>query len=130
MAGTQQPSKLLNIILWVAQLILAAGFIWAASTKLFTPADELAAMWPWTAANPTLVKLTAVFDLLAGIGLVLPMLLRIKPRLTIYAAYGATALMVAASIFHVSRGEGSLIGINIFFAVVAAFIAWGRGKQY
>jgi hypothetical protein len=120
----------MNIGLWIAQVILAAGFIWAACTKLLQPADKLAALWPWTADHPVLVKLTAVFDLLAGIGLIFPMLFRIQPRLTLYAAYGTIALMIAAGIFHISRGEGSQIGVNIFFAVLAIFILWGRQKKY
>jgi putative oxidoreductase len=72
------------------------------------------------------VKLTGILDLLAGLGLVLPGLFRIQPKLTVYAAYGIIALMIAASIFHISRGEASLIGVNIFFLAVAAFVAWGR----
>ena len=119
----------MNIILWVAQVILAASLIWASSMKLFQPADKLAEMWPWTADNANLVKLTGVLDLLAGIGLVLPALLRIQPKLTIYAAYGTIALMLAASIFHITRGEGSQIGVNVFFAAFAVFIAWGRLKK-
>ncbi|RYE23369.1 MAG: DoxX family protein [Sphingobacteriales bacterium] len=126
MSAESKPSKALNIILWIAQITLAAVFIWAACTKLFTPVDKLAAMWPWTAAHPGLVKFTAIIDLLAGLGFVLPMLLRTQPRLTVYAAYGSIALMIAASAFHISRGEASLIGVNIFFAILAAFVAWGR----
>jgi hypothetical protein len=129
MASEQKHSKAINGLLWAAQLILSASLIWASYTKLFTPADALAKMWPWTATHPNLVKLTAVLDLLAAIGLVLPALLNIQPRLTIYAAYGTIALMVAASIFHISRGEASLIGVNIFFAVFAILIAWGRQKK-
>lgn len=116
----------MNVILWIAQVILAVGFIWAAAMKLFQPADKLAAMWPWTADHAGLVKFTGVLDLLAGIGLVLPAALRIQPKLTIYAAYGTIALMIAASAFHIVRGEASQIGMNIFFAVMAVFIAWGR----
>ncbi len=129
MTNTRKASGKMNSILWVAQVVLAAGFLWAAAMKLLEPADRLAAMWPWTADHTGLVKVTGVLDLLAGIGLVLPALLRIWPRLTVYAAYGAIALMIAASIFHISRGEGSQIGINVFFAVVAAFIAWGRQRK-
>jgi preprotein translocase subunit Sec61beta len=126
----QQKTPLaLNIGLWIAQVISAASFIWAASTKWFTPPGELVAMWPWTADHLVLVKLTGVVDFLAGIGIVLPALLQIQPRLTVYAAYGTIALMVAASIFHIARGEASLIGVNIFFALCAAFIAWGRTKK-
>ena len=128
MANEQKKSNALNIILWIAQVLLALSLIWASSMKLFQSADKLAQMWPWTADNAGLVKFTSVLDLLAGIGLVLPALLRIQPKLTVYAAYGIIALMIAASVFHIARGEGSQIGANIFFAVFAIFIAWGRQK--
>ena len=129
MTSEQETSKTMNVILWIAQVILAISFIWAASLKLFQHADKLAEMWPWTANNASLVKFTGVLDLLAGIGLVLPVLLRIQPKLTIYAAYGTIVLMIAASIFHIARGESSQIIVNIFFAVLAVFIAWGRQKK-
>lgn len=129
MTSEQKKSKVMNIILWIAQVILAVSLIWASTMKLFQSADKLAEMWPWTADNASLVKLTGILDLLAGIGLVLPALLRIQPKLTIYAAYGTIALMVAASIFHITRGEVTQIGVNIFFAVFAVFIAWGRHKK-
>lgn len=123
------PSKALNITLWICQVLLALTFIWAAGMKLVSPADKLAAMWPWTADNVTLVKVTGIIDLLAGLGLVLPGLLKVQPKLTVYAAYGTILLMIAASVFHISRGEAGQIGFNIFVLVLAAFIAWGRGKK-
>jgi hypothetical protein len=123
MVSEQKSSPALNIIPWIAQVLLSVTLIWSGAMKLFA-ADQLP--WPWIAENPLLAKLTAVPDLLAGIGLVLPALLRIQPRLTIYAAYGTIALMISACIFHIARGEGSQIGFNIFVAVIAAFIAWAR----
>lgn len=120
----------MNILLWIAQVLLSTTFMWSATMKLFQPADQLAEMWAWAAGNTGLVQLTGVLDLLAGIGLIAPALLRIQPVLTVYAAYGTLALMTAASIFHIARGEASQIGINIFFAVVAAFIAWGRQRKH
>lgn len=128
MKTEQRPNKALNILLWVAQVLLASSMVWAACMKLLKPADELAAMWPWTAAHPALVKMTGVLDLLGALGLVLPGLLRMQPRLTVYSAYAIIALMIAASIFHIVRGEANLIGVNIFFAVLAVLIAWGRRK--
>jgi hypothetical protein len=130
MTNQQKISKTMNICLWVAQVILASSLIWASTMKLFQPADKLAEMWPWTADHTILVKLTGVLDLLAALGLILPALLRIQPKLTIYAAYGIILLMIAASIFHIARGEASQIGINIFFAAFAVFIAWGRLKNH
>ncbi|MES2555287.1 MAG: DoxX family protein [Bacteroidota bacterium] len=119
----------MNILLWTAQLLLALTLGWASAMKLFLPAEKLAEMWPWTADNSGLVKLTGVLDLLAAIGLILPALLRIQPKLTIYTAYALVALMIAAAIFHISRGEASQIGVNIFVVLLALFIAWGRQKK-
>src|SRR4051812_7105771 len=98
-------SKSLNILVWIAQILLSASFIWAACVKLFQSSDKLTAMWPWTAENTGLVRFTGVLDLLAGLGLVLPQLLNIKPVLTVYTAYAILLLMICATIFHVSRGE-------------------------
>jgi hypothetical protein len=125
MPGEKKPFPLLNTVLWIAQFLLSVILTWSGAMKLFA-VDQLP--WPWIAENPMLAKLTALADLLAGIGLVLPALLRIQPRLTVYAAYGTIALMIAACTFHIVRGEGSQIGFNIFVAVVAGFIAWGRRK--
>ena len=118
--------RILNVSLWIAQIIVALSFIWASAMKLFLPADKLAAMWPWTAGNRSLVIVTGLIDLLAGAGLVLPALLSNRKAITVYAAWGTIALMIAACIFHITRGEASLIWVNIFFAVMAALIAWGR----
>lgn len=122
-------SKTLNIAVWLCQLLLAATLVWASSMKLFKPIDELAQMWPWVADNPTLTKITGIFDLLGGLGIVLPSVLRIKPVLTIYAGYGIIALMLAASAFHISRAEASQIGFNIFVGLVAGFISWARSRK-
>lgn len=129
MTNGQKTSGAMHIILWVAQVVLAAVLIWAGVMKLFQPAGKLAEMWPWTAGNSGLVIPTGILDLSAAIGLVFPALFRIRPRLTIFAAFGVVALMVSASVFHILRGEASQIGINICFGIIAVFIAWGRSKK-
>ncbi|MBU3125913.1 DoxX family protein [Sinomicrobium weinanense] len=116
----------MNTILWIVQVFLAVTFIWAGTMKLFQ-SDELP--WPWVKENPELVTISGIFDVLAGIGLTLPSLLRIQPKLTIYAAYGTVALMVSAIVFHIMRGEGNQIGFNIFILASAVFIVWGRLKK-
>ncbi|GAB4037445.1 DoxX family protein [Spirosoma jeollabukense] len=127
MSSQRKSSKAIHLILWVAQVVLAATFIWAAAMKLFQPVEKLAALWPWTGQIPGIVvKLTGLIDLVGAIGLILPSLLRIKPQLTPIAAIGVIALMLCASIFHIARGEAAQIGANIVFAGMAAFIAWGR----
>lgn len=87
-------------------------------------------MWPWAGEVPVvLVKLTGLIDVVGAAGLILPAVLRVKPKLTPVAAIGIIILMVCAGIFHITRGEASQIGVNIVFAAIAAFIAWGRWKQ-
>jgi uncharacterized membrane protein YphA (DoxX/SURF4 family) len=126
MTNEQTKLKVINVILWIAQVLLAVTLIWAGVMKLFKP-EELP--WQWVKENPSLVKVTGILDLLAGIGLIIPSLLRIQPKLTIYAAYGTIALMVGASVFHISRGEASQIGFNVFVAITAVFIAWGIKRK-
>ncbi len=130
MTNTQTPSKAWNISLWILQALLAATLIWAAMMKLGKSPQDLAAMWPWTGeVSPALVKLTGLADLLGGLGLLLPALLRIKPVLTPVAALGVVALMIYAGVFHILRGEASQIGFNVMVAIMAAIIAWGRFRK-
>ncbi|PLK44452.1 DoxX family protein [Emticicia sp. TH156] len=124
--NNQNTSKIRNLAAWLCQILLSAGFLWAAYLKLFQPIDQLAQMWPWTGDNPTLTRVAGLVDLMGGLGIILPTALRIKPILTLYAAYGTILLMLAASAFHISRGESSQIGFNIFFAALAALVAWAR----
>jgi hypothetical protein len=127
MTNQHKPSKALHIALWVVQVLIAATLLWAAGVKLFQPAAQVAAMWPWAGEVPVAVlKFTGVIDLLGGLGLLLPSLLRVWPRGTAVAAMGIVVLMVCASVFHIVRGEGSQIGFNIVFGALAGFVAWGR----
>jgi hypothetical protein len=130
MTNQPKPSKALHIALWVVQILVAITLLWASAVKLFQPVGEVAAMWPWAGEVPVAVlKLTGVVDLLGGLGLILPALLRIQPRLTPIAAVGIVVLMFCASAFHISRGEGSQIGFNVLFAALSAFVAWGRWRK-
>jgi putative oxidoreductase len=126
----QKSSKVVNIVLWVFQGLLAAMFIMAGASKLFQTISELANSLPWVTEVPEgLVRFIGISELLGGLGLLLPSLLRIKPILTPVAALGLAAVMVLASIFHISRGETSVIGMNFVIMAIALFVAWGRMKK-
>lgn len=126
-SNLKKPSKAIHIALWVAQVVLAGLFLMAGTMKLTTPMDELIAAMAWTGDVPAwLVRFIGASELLGAIGLLLPALLRVKPVLTTWAAIGIATIMVFALVFHVSRGEASVVGINIVFGLIAVFIAWGR----
>lgn len=123
MTSELKTSKTMNTILWIVQGLLALTFIWSGFMKILNPQD-LPFLWVKDIRN--LVVLTGVVDFLGGLGVVLPGLFRVQPKLTIFAAYGIIVLMTVASVFHISRGEAKDIGFNIFMALLAVFVVWGR----
>jgi len=125
--ATRRPSKVLNTCLWIVQGLLALTFAGTGVWKLTTPIPELAAKMPWMGQeSPVLLYATAVFDLLGGLGIILPSITRIKPRLVVLAALGCVALMTAAIVFHFSRGEGLNTPFNFLMIALSLFVAWGR----
>ncbi|MCE7067195.1 DoxX family protein [Dyadobacter sp. CY326] len=127
----QVKLRTLNTLLWSLQILLTATFLWAGFIKLFTPAEQLSRMWPWTGEYPLLVSIAGLADTLAGIGMTIPRILRIRPAVTLYACYGIILLMVIAIIFHVSRGEVSQLGINfaITLTAIVVILIWNYLKK-
>jgi len=129
MKNEKYTSKNMNILFWVTQVLLAVILIMGAIMK-FLPIEKIAPMMPWTGQIPALfVRLLGIIDLLGAVGLILPSLLKIKPQLTFWTSLCIIALMLCAIVFHISRGEATSIGINIFSMIIAAFIAWGRYEK-
>ena len=126
----QKNNKAINIALWVAQVLLGLLFLMAGATKAFQPIEAMAESLPWVLTTPSvLVRFIGVSEILGGLGLLLPSMLRIKPFLTVWAAIGLAVIMLLAALFHGSRGEFTAIGANLTFMAVLAFIAWGRSKK-
>lgn len=128
---TQSSSdKRLHIALWVAQIALAAVYAMAGFMKLTTPIPDLTAMMGWPGVVPAFfVRFVAAAELAGAIGLILPMLTRIQPRLTVLAALGLVVLQIGAMFTHVIRAEFEILPINLVLLALAAFVAWGRGKR-
>jgi hypothetical protein len=61
-----------------------------------------------------------------GVGLILPAMTGVKPKLTPLAAFGLTLVMILAAVFHIARGEYNFVPTNLVLGGVAAFIAYGR----
>jgi hypothetical protein len=128
--SNEKSSKVLNVILWIAQLMLAAIFLMVGFIKVVTPIDQLAASLPFVKEMPAaFIKFIGVSEILGGLGLLLPSLLRVKPEITVLAAKALIIVMTLALVFHVSRGEFSAIGTNIVLGAIALFISWGRSRK-
>jgi len=116
--------------IWLEQFILAALFIFSAFMKITAPIPELAKMMPWTGDHSELfVRFIGFVDLAGGLGILLPSLTRILPRLTVLAALCCSVLQVFAMIFHLSRGEAAVIILNIFMLSLSLFVLWGRARK-
>lgn len=117
----------MNILLWVLQILLAAAF--AAHGVLFlNPPPEL--LVEMDKMLPTWFRLfLGVAEVAAAIGLILPGITRIMPRLVPLAAAGIMLVMVSATILHATRpGEmGSAITTAVLL-LLATFVAYMRWK--
>lgn len=117
----------MNIVLWIVQVLLAAAFAMAGFTKISQPIEAMVGMMPWAANVPLLlVRFIGVAEVLGALGLILPGLTKIQPRLTAYAAAGLALVMLLAIIFHLTRGEFGNIVPNVVLLALAAFVAYRR----
>lgn len=66
-----------------------------------------------------------VCEFLGAVGLILPAMTGVKPKLTPFAALGLKLIMILAAVFHIVRGEYNFVPINLVLGG-AAFIAYRR----
>lgn len=124
-------SSRLNIGLWSAQILLVALYGMVGIMKLTQPIPELTAMMGWPGLVPALaVRFIGLAELAGALGLILPILTKILPRLTILAALGLVAVQIGAMATHISLGEFSVLPLNLVLLALAAFVAYGRNKTH
>jgi uncharacterized membrane protein YphA (DoxX/SURF4 family) len=116
----------MNIVLWILQVLLALAFLAHGWMFLFPP-PAIAAMM--NASLPRWFQLfLGVAEVLAGIGLTLPGITRIKPWLIVWAAGGIMIVMVSATIWHAVRGEISSAVVTAVLLAMATFVAYMRQR--
>ena len=72
------------------------------------------------------VRLVGLSELLAALGLILPMVLGMAPILTPLAAVGLGLIQIFALLSHAKNNEMKVIPMNILFMVMSIFVAYGR----
>lgn len=120
----------MNVALWIIQALLALLFLFAGGTKLVLPIDVMKSMGsPNQVQLPgLLIRFIGVCELLGGLGLILPGLLRVRRGLTPLAAAGLVIIMIGAVVLTLI-GDG--VKPSVFPLVVglmAAFVAYGRRR--
>jgi uncharacterized membrane protein YphA (DoxX/SURF4 family) len=118
----------MNIALWILQILLGLYFIFVGVSHFIVP-PGLPAMMSWMyELSPTLHTISGIAEILGGLGLILPSVTKIQPRLTPLAGAGLVLVMVGALTWHLQRGEPQNMGFNVFLALLAGFVAYGRWK--
>ncbi len=79
---------------------------------------------------PTLHYISGAAEILGGLGLILPGVVRIQTRLVPLAALGLALVMAGAIVYHASRGEYKNIVMNLILFVASIFLAYDRWKLH
>lgn len=118
----------MNLALWIGQILLAAMFALSGAMKLSMSRERLLETGQTSAriVPMPLMRFTAVCELLAVLGLILPWLTGVAPVLTPIAAAGLVVVMLGAMSIHARLGEPKAIATNVALLLIAAFVAWGR----
>jgi hypothetical protein len=116
--------KVQNRLLWIAQILCSALFLFAGAIKIVMPVEKLQ-------QGPIVFPLAFIYfigicECAGAVGLILPAALRIRSHLTPLAAAGLTIIMSGATVVSVLAMG---VAAGIFPAVVGiltAAIAYGR----
>jgi uncharacterized membrane protein YphA (DoxX/SURF4 family) len=131
--------ELVNVALWVVQILLAAVFLVSGVLKSAWPKDRLIASGQ-TGVAPfpvPVIRLTAASELVAVVGLIAPRWSGISPVLTPLAALGLCVVMLGALLSHgrllradhrAGRGhkEARNVAANTLILLLCLWVAVGR----
>ena len=115
----------MNRVLWIAQWLLAVVFLFAGISKLLAPLPQLAAQVGLPAG---LLLFVSWMEVLGGLGMILPGLLKIRTGLTALAALGLVIIMVGATTITLRTAPLTLTLLPFSTGLVAAFVAFGRWR--
>jgi uncharacterized membrane protein YphA (DoxX/SURF4 family) len=120
-------NDIMDIVLWVIQILLALVFALVGFMKVTQPIERLATRMEFVRDTPPrIVRLIGILEILGALGLILPAVTGIWPWLTPLAAGGLILTMVGAMITHGRRGEFSRIWVNVVLLALAALVLIGR----
>ena len=117
----------MNIALWIIQVLLALLFLFAGVMKFVIPIEEMTKQMP-VAIPGLFLRFIGVCEILGGLGLVLPGLLRIKPSLTPLAAVGLAIIMIGATAITLMGGAVAPALYPLVVGLLLVFAAYGRWR--
>lgn len=118
----------MSVMLWLVQGLLAAIFATSGAAKLIMSKERMIASGQ-TGVAPfplPLIRLTAIAEIAAALGLLLPVATGVATVLTPLAALGLVIVMVGAAVSHAGLREYPQVGLNIVLLLLALVVVFGR----
>ena len=117
--------KIMETLILILQIGLAAIFLYFGSLKIFLPIDRIAQKVSWANDYPhSRLKFFGFLEVLGAIGLILPYQADILPILTPIAATGLAMVMAGAAVVHLRRDEIGMIMLNILIIFLLAGVGF------
>ena len=116
----------MNVALWIIQVLLALLFLFAGAMKFIMPVEEMTKQMP-VAVSGLFLHFIGVCEILGGLGLILPMLLRVKPWLTAIAAIGLAIIILGAIAFTLKLSVMQAL-LPFVVELLLIFVAYGRWR--
>jgi uncharacterized membrane protein YphA (DoxX/SURF4 family) len=115
---------MMNVALWIVQVLLGALFLFAGVMKLVMPIEAMKGPVDFPG---WFLRFIGVVETLGGLGMILPGLLKIRPQLTPLAAAGLVIIMIGA-VWIGLKVDLASASIPALVGILAAFVAYGRWK--
>jgi uncharacterized membrane protein YphA (DoxX/SURF4 family) len=117
----------MNILLWIIQCLLALLFMFSGAMKFVMSVEQMNEQAPVVLPG-IFIHFIGVCEILGGIGLILPSLLRIKPALTPLAAAGLAIITAGATVITLMGPMKGMAVIPFVTCLLCIFVAWGRWR--
>jgi len=118
----------MKIILWIIQALLALLFLFAGTMKFIMSVEDMNKQTSVTLPG-WFLHFIGICEILGALGLILPLLLRIKPRLTPLAAAGLTVIMAGAIALSFIGGAPSQAIVPFVVGGLCILVAYARWGQ-
>jgi uncharacterized membrane protein YphA (DoxX/SURF4 family) len=123
--ATNRSSRKMNVLLWVLQALLAMLFLFAGSMKFVMSVEEMTRQMPlpgW------FLHFIGCCEILGGIGLVLPGILRMRTGLTPLAASALVVIMIGATAINLHVGQRGAALMTVVLGLLLVFVALNRRR--
>ncbi|MBS1602799.1 MAG: DoxX family protein [Bacteroidetes bacterium] len=118
----------MNTTLWIAQIILAAAFLYSGICKTILSEQQLIARGQTgvVGLRPGKIHFIGVCEIAGSIGIILPRALNILPFLTTATAACFAVVMLLAAPIHYRLKEPGNVATNMTLLLLSLFVILGR----